>query len=238
MSQSTIYKTKDYSKFGVYKFNRTINESLVKKIMESIQDIGYIHGKSLIVDKEMNVIDGQHRLEACKRLKLPIYYMITSSDPQKTIIQLNAKQVGWKMNDYIHSWAGSGIKCYQDLQEFEKKHHLGITNSLLILFDSTTDLADIKNIKAGKKFKINPKSEDIVTFIESCNMVPYYKSSYFIKAVVRVYKIASDKHLEKLQHHIISLPQQATAAAYVAAFENLVNKGVMTKNRVSFKAGQ
>lgn len=238
MSQSTVYKTKDYGKFGVYKFNRSINESLVKKIMESIAAIGYIHGKPVIVDKDMNVIDGQHRLEACKRLNLSVYYMITTTDPQKTIIELNAKQVGWKMNDYIHSWAGSGVKCYIDLQEFEKKHRLGITNALLVLFDNSLDTVDIKNIKAGKKFKINPKAEEIVAFIEACNLVPYYKSSYFIKAVVRVFKIANEKHLEKLKQHIISLPQQATAAAYVAAFENLVNKGVMAKNRVSFKGGQ
>ena len=204
--------------------------------MESIQDIGYIHGKTIIVDRDMNVIDGQHRLEACKRLSLPIYYMISTSDPQKTIIQLNAQQVGWKMNDYIQSWAGTGVKCYQDLIAFEQLHHLGITNSLLVLFDSSVDTADIKNIKIGKKFKINPKADEIVAFIQACNLAPYYKSSYFIKALVKVFKLANNKQLEKIKQNIVSLPQQATAAAYVAAFENIVNRGVMAKNRISFKS--
>lgn len=236
MSASTIHKTKEYDKFSLHKFNRGINEGLVKRLMSSIEDLGFIHGKAIIVDKDFNIIDGQHRYEACKRLNLPIYYMITKADPQKTMIQLNAQQVSWKMGDYINSWAANGVKCYQQLQDFDKKHHLGITNSLLVLFDNSLDTVDIKHIKAGKAFKINPKAEQIIDFITACKGVPYYKSSYFIKAVARVFKIAESKHIEKLKANIISLPQQATAAAYVAAFENIVNKGVSAKNRVSFKS--
>ena len=237
MSASTIHKTKDYDKFKHYSFNRTLNEGLVKRIMESINKIGYIHGKAVIVDKEMSIIDGQHRFEACKRLNLPIYYMVTTGDPQETIIQLNAQQQGWKMADYIDSWAGKGVKCYKQLKDFEATHHLGITNSLLVLFDSTVERADIKNIKIGKSFKLNPHADAIMAFLKDCSSVPYWKSSYFIKAVVRVFGMANAKQIEKIKVNIPALPQQATAAAYVAAFENIVNRGVQAKNRVSFKAG-
>jgi hypothetical protein len=236
MSQTTIYKTKDYAKFGLFKYNRKINEGLVKRLMASIQKIGYIHGKSVITDAELNIIDGQHRFEACKRLNLPIYYMISKADPQETMIELNAQQVGWKMADYINSWAAAGVKCYQQLKDFEAVHHLGTTNAVLIVFDNGLEPADIKNIKAGKVFKINPKMDEIVAFIQDCKIAPYYKSSYFIKAVVRVFKMATPKQLEKIKNSIISLPQQATAAAYVTAFENIANRGVQSKNRVSFKA--
>lgn len=235
MSTSTVHKTKEYDKFSLHKFNRNINEGLVKRLMSSIEDLGFIHGKAIIVDKDFSIIDGQHRFEACKRLGLPIYYMITKSDPQKTMIQLNAQQVQWKMSDYINSWAANGVKCYQQLQEFEKEHHFGITNSLLILFDNHFDAVDIKQIKAGKPFKLNPNADAIMQFLKDCKDVPYCKSSYFIKAVTRLFRLAEAKHIEKLKKHIISLPQQATAAAYMVAFENIINKGVSGKNRISFK---
>ena len=203
--------------------------------MESINKIGFIHGKSVLVDKELNIIDGQHRFEACKRLGLPIYYMITTVDPQEAMIELNAQQIGWKMGDYINSWADSGIKCYQTLRDFESTYRFGLTNSVLVLFDKTYDKTNITKIKAGKPFKIDPRAEELAQFIMSCSAVPYYKGSYFIKAISRIYNNLTDKQLEKLQQHIISLPQQATAAAYIVAFENIINRGVQAKNRISLK---
>jgi sulfur transfer complex TusBCD TusB component (DsrH family) len=232
-----ILKTKDYSLFQVFKFNRPVNEGLVKRIMESIKEIGYMEGKPVLVDEEMAIIDGQHRFTACERLGIEVPYVMTSVDPQKEIIHLNANQVHWKMADYVHTWAEQGVKCYVHLEDFEARRKFGITNSILILFGGSTDKTDIKRIKAGYKFTINPKAETIAAFINSCGDVPYAKSSYFIKAVVRLFKVANEAQIAKIKAGIISLPQQPTAAAYLAAFENIANRNVRANNRVSFKAG-
>ena len=42
----------------------------------------------IIVDRKMNVIDGQHRLEACKILKEGIYYMLDDHISQADIAAL------------------------------------------------------------------------------------------------------------------------------------------------------
>ncbi len=232
----SIFKTKNYKLFNLVTFNRKLNHSLVKNLVDSITKYGYFDGKPIIVDKDFNIIDGQHRFEACKEMKLPIYYTITNIDPQEAMIALNANQIAWKMIDYVRSWADSGVKCYKDLVAFDKAHSFGITNSVLIYFDSSSDKTGFQKIKDGQTFKINPHADDIVQFINACSGVPYYKSSYFIKATTRLFKIATPAQIEKIVKHIMSLPQQSTAAAYLAAFENIVNKGVQVKNRVSFNA--
>jgi len=232
----SIFKTKNYKQFNLVTFNRKLNHSLVKNIVDSITKYGYFDGKPIIVDKDFNIIDGQHRFEACKEMKLPIYYTITNVDPQEAMIALNANQIAWKMIDYVRSWADSGVKCYKDLVAFDKVHSFGITNSVLIYFDSSSDKTGFQKIKDGQPFKINPHADDIVQFINACSGVPYYKSSYFIKATTRLFKIATPEQIAKIVKHIMSLPQQSTASAYLAAFENIVNKGVQVKNRVSFNA--
>lgn len=229
-----VFKTNNYGKFKLYKFNRQINESLVQRIMESIDKIGYIAGKSIIVDKEMNIIDGQHRFEACKRKMLPIFFTIIKGDAQKVIIELNTQQVNWKMNDYLNSWANNGVKVYQDLLAFETQYKLGISNSLHIFFDAEFDKTMTRMIKEGKVFPLNTKSKELAEFIISCNAIAYYKHSHFVRALCKVFHQLNDKQLKKLRDGLISLPQQATTSAYVTAFENIINRSVTSKNRISF----
>lgn len=233
-SFNMIHKTTDYSKFDRFAFNRAHNEGLITRIIDSISKIGYIEAKPVLVDDSFNIIDGQHRFEACKRLNLPIYYVKTNVNPQEAIIHLNANQNSWTMVDYVKSWAASGVECYKNLNKFEEVNRLGITSSILVLFN-TADSNDIKGIKLGKVFKLNPKADDILKFITDCNIVPYSKSSFFIKSVVTLFRLATPKQIEKVKNNIISLPQQATAAAYVTSFENIINRNVPLKNRVSLR---
>lgn len=234
MSEIKIKSTTEYNKFKMFANNRNLNESLVCKLMDSIKQIGFITGRPVLVDNHFNIIDGQHRFEACKRLGLPIYYEITKGDTHEIMIQLNAKQVSWKIQDYIHSWANQGVKCYQKLVKFEDTHKLGISNAILAFFDGDDSSKVLQSIKEGKTLKINPNAEDIALFINSCELVPYAKTSYFVKALTKVFRKADNKQLEKIKKYLISLPQQASVSAYVVAFENLVNKGVMSKNKISF----
>ena len=229
-----VFKTNAYSKFNLYKFNRPINESLVQRLMDSIDKIGYISGKSIIVDKDMNIIDGQHRFEACKRKMLPILYTIIKGDPQKVIIELNTQQVNWKMNDYLNSWANNGVKVYQDLLAFDAHYKLGITNSLYIFFSAEFDKTMTRKIKDGEIFALNTKSKELAEYVQSCSGVAYYKHSHFVRALCKVFHQLNDKQLKKLRDGLISLPQQALQSAYVTAFENIINRGVTNKNRISF----
>lgn len=139
------------------------------------------------------------------------------------------------MEDYVNSWAEQGVKCYIHLKDFEERRKFGMTNSVLILFATHSDASEVKRIKSGHKFQINPKAETIAAYINSCSDVPYYKSSYFIKAVVRMFRHADEETVEKVKKGIISLAQQPSAAAYLQSFENLANKGLQAKNRISFK---
>lgn len=236
MKQHVVHMTKDYDKFQVYSFNRPINEGLVKRLMESIQKIGYMEGKEVLVDANLAIIDGQHRFNACVGLGIEVPYTVTDVDPHDAIIHLNANQDHWKIKDYVHTWAQSGLECYQQLEEFEAKYKLGAVNSMNLLFAAHgMDKTDTKRVKSGHEFKLNPKASEMAEFILSCELIPYNKSSNFIRAIVKLFKLANKTQIEKVQKHLTSLPQQPSAGAYLISFENIINRGVQTANRISFK---
>lgn len=69
-------ETKDYNIFKKHPNNREIFHANLEKIKRSIQIKNLLEYRPIIVDKKMQVIDGQHRLEAARQLGVPIYYQM------------------------------------------------------------------------------------------------------------------------------------------------------------------
>ena len=110
MTEIKVYKTDDYSLFKRLEGNRDIK--CVKKIIDSINTVGYIPNP-IMVNEDMEVIDGQNRLKALEELGLPVYYFIVKGADINTARALNLGRTNWKPIDYVASYAESGIKPYQ-----------------------------------------------------------------------------------------------------------------------------
>jgi hypothetical protein len=232
-----IEQTTDYSKFKFYDFNRPINKSLVKRLKSSINEIGFIKGNPILVDKDFAIKDGQHRFTALMELGMPIYYyVVKGGDAHKIVTLLNAEQVRWTIDNYVHAWAEEGLSCYKKLEEFGNKYNINMSQAVIIFFKGSDDGGNMNGIKAGKHYSINPEHQRIMDFMMYCkDIVPYWKGSFFVRALVRLFKVITDEQVEKLKKGIIALPQQVSAENYMISFENLVNKGVSAHKRVSFR---
>ena len=119
-----VYVTKDYSIFKRLVGNRDIPESRISKIVESIQTIGWVHNP-IIVNEKMEVIDGQGRLTALQRLKMPIEYIIAEGAGNKECIYMNMNMVNWKLPDFIKSYAEQGNENYQRLLSLMQRYANG-----------------------------------------------------------------------------------------------------------------
>ena len=122
-----VYITKDYSIFKRLVGNRDIPESRISKIVESIQTIGWVHNP-IIVNENMEVIDGQGRLTALQRLKLPVEYIIAEGAGNKECIYMNMNMVNWALPDFIKSYAEQGNENYQRLLSLIENYANGNLN--------------------------------------------------------------------------------------------------------------
>lgn len=121
-----IETTVEYSKFRSFFSNRDISEKHVCNLME---DETFPHGfksSPIIVNKEYYVIDGQHRLEAARRLKIPIYYVVDERVTEIDIVNRNTNLKPWKGRDYINFYSDK-VKSYFIIKDLLSKYKCTLT---------------------------------------------------------------------------------------------------------------
>lgn len=114
-----VYETKKYEIFKKLEGNRDVYSA--KKIKDSIEEVGYIPSP-ICVNENMEVIDGQNRLEALKSLDMPVHYYIVKGIGIEEARQMNIGRKNWTFIDYIRSYADTGDEDYAYFVEMLDKH--------------------------------------------------------------------------------------------------------------------
>lgn len=144
-----VYRTRDYESFHYLNGNRDTDERRVQNVIESIKNIGYVMSP-IVVNEEMEVIDGQARLAAFRRLDIPVDYVIAVGAGIKECIYLNMKQSAWTTSDYIGSYSKLGNKSYERLMKLYNDYRkLGI-QAVLSSVRGVAVKGGSEQIKAGK----------------------------------------------------------------------------------------
>ena len=218
-------ETKNYSKFKFYFDNRNVTS--VDRIKESIQKIGYIKGRPVIVDEKFNIIDGQNRFVACKELEMPIIYDIQKTNGigyKEIMLELNKNQSTWRLNEYINHFAANKVKYHSVVKEFEEKYKMGISNSIIICSGIGRNTA--KPIRDGIDIPLDNKREEVINYLMSFSDIEFWKTSKFVIAI-KIF-IENNKVLpkdkDKLNKSRMQISQQAVHTAYVKNFEHIINK--------------
>jgi hypothetical protein len=112
----------DYSLIHRYPYNRTPSDRLIKKVREcNLLEDNPVKVR-LEPDGFLYYVDGGHRLEAAKQLKLTFYYeYVLSTLPAVDLIkQYNANSKSFKLPEYIDLYANAGNADYKRLQDYHK----------------------------------------------------------------------------------------------------------------------
>lgn len=84
-----INETTDYKAFHFLRGGRVPTEERIQKLMATIKKVGYIPSP-VIVNENMEIVDGACRVKACERLALPVYYIIQKKAGIAESIALNS----------------------------------------------------------------------------------------------------------------------------------------------------
>lgn len=116
-----IKRTKLYDIFRMKKENREINynkvASLKSKLIENGRQI-----VPIICNKEMEVIDGQHRLAALKELGWEVMYYVDEAVTVNDLISINNTQKNWGLMDFIHFYASTGNETYKKIEKLMQEY--------------------------------------------------------------------------------------------------------------------
>ena len=127
-----ILTTTDYSIFKTLKGNRVLDTNHINDLVNSFKQ--GVMPFFIEVNSNFEIIDGQHRFEALKRLNIPINYCVNDKQYDLTdIIRLNNIKKSWSIVDYANYWKEQNIdnKWYYEYY-INTKNELGIMDNILL----------------------------------------------------------------------------------------------------------
>ena len=231
-----IFATNEYSMFKYLNGNRDVSEDRVRSIMKSIDKVGYIMNP-IIVNEKNEVIDGQGRLEALKRLSLPVHYIIVPGSGINECIAMNIDQKNWKIEDYIKSYTDVGNSSYIRLSQLIVKYgdYLKLRTILAVAYGRECSYSIVKS----GEFTLEPEQmREVMDILDYLKKVAYIFSqvggrieSYYT-ALIFCYKyngIDNQLMLEKLNNNRAELiPVSKTDQAF-DVIEAIYNKRLRSK---------
>ncbi|WP_336834392.1 ParB/RepB/Spo0J family partition protein [Sphingobacterium siyangense] len=174
--QQLMQSTRDYDIFGHINSNRKIDKRHVKTLVNLISKNNLLHLNPLIVDGYNRVVDGQHRLEAAKLLKVPVYFIKDTGVNKTDIATLNSNKKNWSLIDYINFHTEEGKPGFKALHNFMSLYPMLPVSSALSLL-STGGRHDTAAIREGSVDVNNvDQAEEIAEFLSWLH--PHYDSSY------------------------------------------------------------
>lgn len=137
-----VYKTYDLSIFNSIDGNRVPNLQHIRRLTDSLK----LHGMKcnpILVNEKMQVIDGQHRLQAAKNVNTFVYYIVVNGYKLQEVHTLNLNQKNWSKRDYMEGYAEMGIESYVKLKEFTQiNDDFTFTDSIALCSNITTGTAN------------------------------------------------------------------------------------------------
>ena len=245
LAVNTVYRTSNYDQFGYFEGNRETNECHVKNLMESFSE--HQIPVPIVVDHKLRVGDGQNRLEACKRLGIPVYYMIIPVLTLEDVKKLNSNVKSWTWQQHMESFIDLGYEDYITYKEFFNSYELNHTECMQLLLGHTSLR---KGKDKGQKTMAKTFSDgqfEIVQHekaIRQANMIteikPYFESfthGHFVRAMIHLFNKKQDvfsfsKFLHKLAKRTTKLTHHTTRNGYLGNIEAIYNHGSRIKVRL------
>lgn len=186
-----IYQTKNYDQFKYRNDNRLVKDVHVLELAKSIQKMG--QRQPVTVDKNFRVQDGQHRLAACKKLGIPVYYIVDNKQLSTAeIAELQSTADQWKDYDYSRSFSADGNQEYEKYTRFATAYPEFAHSCRLIMLTGVTKSTSTKNLTENFKqglFKVK-NYDKAVNLAETLKQLsPYYKGyarRSFVLAVIQL----------------------------------------------------
>ena len=137
-SKVVIKTTVKYSMFNAQGGNRAVLAKNVEKVEAKILAENLLMYHPILVDADLNVIDGQHRLEVAKRNNLELSYIIMNNTAGLATTQaINTTGKPWTVKDLLQSYCTLGNNDYLRFREIVKAYKFISVSQLIGLLNSS-----------------------------------------------------------------------------------------------------
>lgn len=227
-----IIGTTDYKMFKYENGNRQVDKAVVRRLIKSINKHNMLTANPIIINAKGYIIDGQHRLEAAKFLKIPVYYVVVEPASLTDIHLLNANMRPWTIRDFLNSYIKLGKKDYIKFKEFHEKYGFPFSATMSLLTERVDSGGIIRKFKQGE-FEVVDLDHATKMADRIIEMKPYlnvrtFTSSRFYRTIFKLMKDdinLVDRIIEKIQANGKQIYPCDNKIGYLRQFEDVLNIG-------------
>lgn len=233
---NTIIKSSNYDQFDTITGNRKIYSNNVNKLIKSIQEKNMLEENPIIVSMG-KIIDGQHRLEAAKKLNIPYYYVEHEGANLEDIRRLNSNSKPWSLDDYLNSYADLNDENYILLKEFLEKYKLPLTVSIMLL-TGTSGEGGIGRFRRGtfkiERLKAADEEAQFLLKVKPYTEGEIWRTRTFIDAIKKVWaKVDKEVFQQKIVSRGERLRSRMSMKEYLRDLEDIYNYR-LKENQIRF----
>lgn len=238
IDENKIEMTEDYDMFKYLLGNRKIDQAHVQKLVRAMRANDLF--TPILVNKKMEIIDGQHRLEARRQLKFIVPYYVIGDYGLADVQMLNSQQKNWTIKDYTESYIALGKKDYEIYKWFRERYKLShlVSAGLLSGEDSgrSSKLSAIFNSGLLKVTSLEEAKQKADLLERIAPYFAYYQDQRFANAFFEILpkKVFDvEKFIRRLENNPGLLEKRATKDQYIDEIEKAYN--YRSQNKVGLR---
>jgi len=234
-------ETKNYKMFISPVHQRDKDNNGVKAIVQSIKEHGFISAisvrPSIEVPGKLEPYDGQHTVDACKRLGVAVIYNVFKDVTNKAMISLNSQSRQWKMTDYLKYGVTDGMEDYAFLNRVYASERIPLT-ALIMMYGGCYANKSFKELK-WKALTVE-RGDTILDYIKDFEKIYNIEHSRYARFIWGFGKVVDSglynhkRMMRQLSKCSQLLTKQANPEDYVRNVEMVYNYGLADKNKVQF----
>lgn len=240
-----ILQTKTYSAFVHHENQQPMSALHVKRLAESMRDIGFLPSKPVQVyrrkDGKYVVIDGHHRLAAAKTLGIDVLFVIEPPANAPLIGKENVLVRKWIPESFARLFASQGNEDYVTLL-FYVDRGIPLKQAASILFGESAHSGNVQARVCNGTFKAKELryANQIIAIMDTVqDVAPNIKKRYYIEALsmlLFVPQFDSDLMIKKILAHPMAVQRCADRIQALEVLDDIYNFRNREKTNISFLA--
>lgn len=247
VSETALRYTKDFNKFVLMRGNRKVVEQHVLNLMKRMQEQGNLTTHfPIIVNERMEVIDGQHRLEALKRLssmnlKNPEgetiwtpFYRVETGLTLQAVRDINNGHRNWLWQDYMTSYVNEGKEQYERFQNLIR--HFGLSFSTTLRFCVLGEKRMSRAFREGELIIVDhQKAFQLLKWYKEVSDASNHHTEPFATTMHKIMQHPEYDHrrmVRKMELYHTVLKKFVRISDYMRAIEDIYNRGQSEETKV------
>lgn len=238
VDNSAIKVTSDYTKFKFILTNRDRRRGHIENLKKAFEENGNLTKvQPILVNDQMEIIDGQHRYVAAKELSEPIYYTVAPGLGVHEARQMNILHKTWDTSDFARSYADGGDASYKRYLELIEEYE--VSHSVVMYYVVGEEKKGVMAGFRNGEFSLTPEQKEITAErLEHLTAVgefaPMWKQREFAVALLKCMNVPGydpERMLSKLSFSH-DIPKYASVLDYQRKLEDIYNFRTTDANKI------